>query len=214
MSELDQQLLATPPPRSLVATIKGHATLLFGLLGIMWIVGMIDVLPFAHLNRHGIQPRSVEGLFGIAFAPFLHAGFAHLAANSIPFIVLGGIVLLGGRKVFWSVTLFVVFFGGLGVWLFAGKYSNHIGASGLIFGYLGFLLARGIVERSWPWILVACVILAGYGSLIFGVLPLRAGISWQSHLFGFAAGIGAARLLFSRQRRLIGTRPSLEESSR
>ena len=211
MSELDSLSPSAPVSRSLVATTKRHAVLLFGLLAIMWLTALLDVLPFLQLNQHGIHPRSVSGLIGILFAPFLHAGFGHLAANSIPFLVLGGIVLLGGRTVFWSVTLFVMLFGGLGVWLFGGAHSNHIGASGLIFGYLGFLLTRGLVERSWTWSLVALLILLMYGSVLIGVLPLQVGVSWQSHLFGFMAGIGAARLLFSRQRKLIGgNRPALE----
>jgi membrane associated rhomboid family serine protease len=213
MSELVSPPPSAPVSRSLAATTKRHAVLLFGLLAIMWITALLDVLPFLQLNQHGIHPRTVSGLIGILCAPFLHAGFSHLAANSLPFIVLGGIVLLGGRTVFWSVTLFVILFGGLGVWLFGGAHSNHIGASGLIFGYLGFLLARGFVERSWTWSLVALVILVLYGGVLIGVLPLQVGVSWQSHLFGFLAGIGAARLLFSRQRRLIGgARPELEST--
>src|SRR5258708_7368855 len=120
--------------RSLVRTIQDHSVLLFGLLGLMWAVETLDLLPFVHLDRFGIWPRSVAGLWGILWAPFLHAGFGHLLANSVPFVVLGGLVLLGGRRLFWSVTLFVVIAGGLGVWLFGGRFTNHIGASGLIFG--------------------------------------------------------------------------------
>ena len=181
-------------PRSLIATIKAHAVLLLSLLGIMWAVEILDLLPFIHLDRSGIRPRTIAGLAGIVFAPFLHDGFRHLIANSIPFVVLGGIVLLGGRRVFWRVTLFVMLAGGLGVWLFAGRSTNHIGASGLIFGYLGFLLARGFFQKSLTWMLIACAILVAYGGLLFGVLPVRAGVSWQGHLFGFLAGVGAARL--------------------
>lgn len=189
--------------RSLIGTIKAHAVLLISLLGIMWAVEILDHLPFVHLDRFGIRPRSVSGLVGIVCAPFLHAGFGHLIANSIPFVILGGIVFLGGRGVFWRVTLFVTLAGGLGVWLFAGRFTNHIGASGLIFGYLGFLIARGFFEKSLPWMLTACAILAAYGGLLFGVLPIRAGVSWQGHLFGFIAGIGAARLLFPGDRKLF-----------
>ena len=191
------------PSRSLIGTIKAHAVLLLSLLGLMWAVEILDLLPFIHLDRFGIRPRSVAGLAGIVCAPFLHAGFAHLAANSFPFVILGGIVLLGGRRVFWSVTLFVTLTGGLGVWLFAGRFTNHIGASGLIFGYLGFLLARGFFEKSLPWMLAALATLLAYGGLLFGVLPIHAGVSWQGHLFGFLAGVGAARLLFRKDRKLL-----------
>jgi membrane associated rhomboid family serine protease len=190
-------------PRSLVEAIQGHVVLLLSLLGIMWAVEVVDLLPFVQLDRYGIHPRSVSGLPGIVLAPFLHAGFGHLIVNSIPFVVLGGIVLLGGLRVFWRVTIFVTLAGGLGVWLFAGRFTNHLGASGLIFGYLGFLLARGVFEKSLPWLLVACAILIGYGGLLVGVLPLQAGVSWQGHLFGFLAGVGAARLMFPKERTML-----------
>ena len=195
--------LEVAAPRSLIATIKAHAALLLGFLGIMWAVAILDLLPFIHLDRFGIRPRSVAGLAGIVCAPFLHAGFGHLLANSIPFVLLGGIVLLGGRRVFWRVTIFVTLLGGLAVWLFAGRFTNHIGASGLIFGYLGFLLARGIFEKSAAWMIAAVAILIAYGGLLFGVLPGRAGVSWQGHLFGFLAGIAAARLFLRGEAKLL-----------
>ena len=187
-------------PRSLLRVIKDHILLLFGFLGTMWIVELIDQLPHMQLDRYGIHPRSAAGLLGIVTAPFLHAGFRHLMVNSLPFVVLGGTVLLSGLRVFWGVTIFVILVGGLGVWLFAGSFSNHIGASGLIFGYLGFLLARGLLEKSFASMLIAGAILLAYGGLLFGLLPLQAGVSWQGHLFGFLAGIGAARLMSSAKR--------------
>ena len=199
----DLELSESRRPRALIEVIKDHLLLLFGLLGAMWVVEILDHLPLIHLDRFGIRPRSLSGLLGIVFAPFLHAGFGHLLVNSIPFVVLGGAVLLGGVRVFWKVTIFVALVGGLGVWLFAGKYSNHIGASGVIFGYLGFLLARGVFERSMLWMLIAVAILIAYGSLLFGLLPLQSGVSWQGHLFGFLAGIGAARLMFPGDRTML-----------
>lgn len=188
-------------PHSLFGVIKDHVLLLFGLLGAMWVVEILDLLPFFQLDRYGIHPRSTSGLLGIVTAPFLHAGIGHLMVNSLPFIVLGGTVLLSGVRVFWGVTIFVTLAGGLGVWLFAEKFSNHIGASGLIFGYLGFLLARGAFERSFSSMLIAGAMLVGYGGLLLGVLPIQTGVSWQGHLFGFPAGIGAARLMFPTGRR-------------
>ncbi len=190
--------------RSLVQSIKDHLLLLFGLLGIMWAVELLDLLPFLQLDRFGIRPRSASGLLGIVFAPFLHFGFAHLMVNSLPFVVLGGIVLLGGVRMFWKVTVFVTVVGGLGVWLFAGKFTNHLGASGLIFGYLGFVLARGYFEKTLAWILVSIATLVLYGGLLFGVLPIRAGVSWQGHLFGFLAGVGVARLMFPKAQTRLG----------
>ena len=189
-----------PQRGTLVQSIKDHLVLLFGLLGIMWAVELLDLLPFFHLDRYGIHPRSASGLMGIVFAPFLHDGFGHLLVNTIPFVVLGGIVLLGGVRMFWQVTVFVTLVGGLGVWLFAGRFTNHLGASGLIFGYLGFVLARGFFEKTLAWILISFVTLILYGGLLFGVLPIHAGVSWQGHLFGFLAGVGAARLMFPKER--------------
>jgi membrane associated rhomboid family serine protease len=188
---------------SFAQAIADHLLLLFSFLGTMWAVEVTDLLPFFDSDRYGIQPRSASGLWGIVLAPFLHAGFGHLLLNSLPFVILGGIVLLGGVAVFWKVTAFVTLAGGLGVWLFAGSFSNHLGASGLIFGYLGFILGRGCFERSLPWVLTACAILIGYGGLLWGVLPLQAGVSWQGHLFGLLAGIAAARLMFPRARAML-----------
>ena len=195
MSELDSLRPVPVSSRSLAAVIKSHALLLFGLLGSMWAEEVVDLLPGLQLDQFGIQPRTVHGLWGILFAPLLHADFQHLLANSLSFIILGGLVLLGGLRIFWNVTIFVTLTGGLGVWLLAPAHTVHIGASGLVFGYLGFLLARGYFARSVPWMLLAVALLAGYGGLLFGLFPGRPGISWQSHLFGFLAGLAAARLL-------------------
>ncbi len=176
--------------------------MLGGFLEVMWAAVLLNLIPTLHLERFGIRPRTMSGLAGILIAPFLHAGFTHLLANSLPFLFLGGIVLLGGRGVFWSVTCFVIVVGGFGVWLVAPSYTVHLGASGLIFGYLGFILARGIFERSAIWILISFAIFALYGGILFGLLP-HAGVSWQGHLFGFLAGIVSARILFSGVKKLL-----------
>ena len=189
--------------RSLIESIKAHLVLIFGLLGLMWAIELVDLLPILRLDSHGIHPRELTGLPGIILAPLLHAGFDHLIVNSLPFVILGGLVLFGGVRTFWKVTIFVTLLGGLGVWLLAGAHTNHIGASGLIFGYLGFILARGLFERSLAWALVSVAILIVYGGLLFGVLPLNAGVSWQGHLFGFLAGVMAARLMFSPGRSML-----------
>src|SRR3954447_3365425 len=100
---MSTELTTTRP--SLPAVVRAHAKLLFGMLALMWAIEIVSLVPFTHLQSHGIQPRTVAGLWGLLTAPFLHASFAHLMANSVPFIILGGIVLLGGRKMFWSVTI-------------------------------------------------------------------------------------------------------------
>ncbi len=188
-------LVQSGASRSLLATLKSDGLLLLGWLAVMWGLEIADHLPFVDLRGYGIRPRTLSGLRGIVLAPFLHAGFHHLITNTLPFFFLGGMVLLGGRALFWNVSIFVILAGGLGVWLLAPAHTIHIGASGLIFGYLGFLLTRGFVDRSWAWMLTSVVVLMLYGSVLWGVLPSRAGISWQSHLFGFVAGLLAAHLL-------------------
>lgn len=199
---MSTDITPTRPP-SLPAVIQKNATVLFGMIGLMWAIELIGLLPLIDLRVYGIHPRTVQGLWGILFAPFLHASLWHLMANTVPFIVLGGIVLLGGRRIFWGVTILVMLLGGFGVWLLAGSHGIHIGASGLIFGYLGFLLARGIVERSVIWFLVSLAILIGYGGLLWGVLPLHAGVSWQGHLSGFFAGLASARLLVGSRKKVV-----------
>lgn len=168
----------------------------------MWIVEVADRLVFhGALDVFGIRPRLVSGLPGIVFAPFLHGGFGHLLANTLPFLILGWLVMIRRTADFFVVSGVVMLLAGFGVWLFGAPNSVHLGASSLIFGYLGFLLLRGFFERSFTSIVVAILVAAIYGGAIFGVLPIQRGISWQGHLFGFAGGILAARLLTSPARR-------------
>ena len=183
--------------------IKDSAALLGVFVVLMWGFEILDLVTNHYFDRFGIQPRKVGGLIGLVAAPFLHGDFQHLISNTIPFLVLGGIVMLGGRGVFVAVTIFIALVGGGALWLFGpGGNTNHIGASLVIFGYLGFLLSRGFFEKSIFWVLVSFGILVFYGYLIFGVLPGEPGISWQGHLFGFIAGIVSAKLLFSKEKTL------------
>ncbi|WRH69102.1 MAG: rhomboid family intramembrane serine protease [Planktothrix sp. GU0601_MAG3] len=129
------------------------------------------------------------------FAPFLHGNFNHLVANTLPLIVLGWFVMLRDVKDFFVVTFITIIFSGFGVWLFGSPNTIHIGASGVIFGYLGFLLLRGFFERSFASIALSLVVGWLYGGLIWGVFPSQYGISWQGHLFGFIGGVFAAQML-------------------
>jgi membrane associated rhomboid family serine protease len=148
----------------------------------------------------GIRPHHITGLDGIIFAPFLHASFAHVAANSVPLILLGTFVLAAGTTRFVLSTIFIALASGLGVWFFGDANSVVVGASGIVFGYLGVLLMRGIVERSWWHIAVGLLIGLLYGyQLLAGVLPGDERVSWQAHLFGFIGGLVAA-ILFRRRR--------------
>ncbi|WP_250122180.1 rhomboid family intramembrane serine protease [Chroococcidiopsis sp. CCMEE 29] len=186
---------------SIVREIKTQATILGGFVALIWTVEILDLLLFGGaLNAYGIRPHSIIGLRGIIFAPFLHGGLAHVAANTIPFLTLGWLVMLRETSDFFVVTAVTMLVSGLGTWLFGSPNSIHIGASGLVFGCLGFLLLRGYFERSVTAILFSLIVGAFYGGLVWGVLPLQFGISWQGHLFGFIGGGLAARLLSRRKR--------------
>ena len=182
---------------SAMSEFQTQATILAILVGIMWGLELIDLILLGNrLNQLGIHPRSLTGLLGIPFAPFLHGGLRHLIANTFPFITLGWLVMLRRTEDFWSVSFISMVVGGLGVWLIGGSGTVHIGASGLVFGYLGFLLLRGYFERSFSSIAFSLVILFLYGGLVWGILPWQQrGISWEAHLFGFVGGVLAARLL-------------------
>jgi membrane associated rhomboid family serine protease len=171
-----------------------------GLVALMWAIEFVDQIPGLNLDAYGIRPRSIPGLWGILFAPFLHGNFPHLIANTIPFLTLGWLVMLRRTSDFWIVSAIVTLIGGLGTWLVASPYSVHIGASGVIFGYLGFLLSRGYFERNFSSMALSVTVGILYGGLLWGVLPQQPGISWQGHLFGFMGGIVAARVLAAPKR--------------
>src|SRR3982751_2463380 len=104
----------------------------------MWIVQIYDAIDHYSLTKYGIEPREVDGLDGVAFSPFLHGSWGHLIGNTVPFLVLGGMIALSGLRRLAVVTLIVMAVGGLGVWLFAPENTLHIGASGVVFGYAGY----------------------------------------------------------------------------
>lgn len=166
---------------------------------LIWAVEVVNLLSGRSLLPFGIFPRTLQGLAGIPASPFLHANPIHAAANTLPLLVLGALVSLRGVRTWFIASLFIVFAGGAGVWLL-GRPSYHVGASGLVFGYFGFLVARGWYERRLSSLAVAVLTVLLYGGLIFGILPTRWYVSWESHLFGLIAGILAARLLFAGKR--------------
>lgn len=181
--------------------IKTQAIILATFVAIFWLLEILDQFVFrGSLDYFGIIPHQVIGLRGILFAPFLHGDFPHLIANTVPFLILGWLVMLQETSDFFVVTGLTMLVGGLGVWLFAAPGSIHIGASILIFGYLGFLLLRGYFQRNIPSILLSILVFLLYGGTIWGVLPSRPGISWQGHLFGFLGGVLAAKLIATEKK--------------
>ena len=171
------------PPDAASASV-----LLVGFVLLLWVLEMLDVLVGHRLDRLGIQPRTGSGLIGVMFAPLLHGNFAHLAANSIPLVVLGTLVAFTDLTNLLVVTLVTWVVSGGGVWLFGRSKTRHLGASGLVFGYLGFLLVLAALKQSPLAILLALVAVLLYGGALWGILPLRPGRSWQGHLFGLVAG--------------------------
>ena len=173
----------------------------------MWAIEIVDFVLPMNLDAFGIRPRSERGLLGVLLSPFLHVGFGHLISNSLPFLLLGGLVMTGGRRQFLLVSAWVTIIGGAGVWLMGGGRTVHLGASLVIFGYLGFLLSRGIAERSVGGVLLSLALLFGYGGMLFGIFPGQPGISWLGHLCGFLAGIAGA-FLFTRRTDPVGAMAS------
>lgn len=181
------------------AELRRDVRILVAILAVLWAILLVNAALFGgELVRWGIVPREVVGLRGIVFAPLLHGGPAHLFGNSIGLVMIGALVLLREERDFWIVTLVGALVAGLGTWLF-GRPPVHVGASGVLFAYLGYLLSAGVFERKIGAIMMS--LLAGllWGGMVFGVLPGQPGISWEGHLFGFVGGIAAARLIARRR---------------
>ncbi|MFJ7587072.1 rhomboid family intramembrane serine protease [Streptomyces sp. NPDC097617] len=172
---------------------KAAGKLMAGWVALLWLIELVDAATGHALDGYGIVARAPDGLTGIPLAPFLHFGFDHVAANTVPLLVLGFVAALSGIRRFLAVCAAVVVADGLGVWLVSPSDTVTAGASGLIFGLFGYLLVRGFVERRPLGVVVAVVIAAVWGStVLLGILPTDSGVSWQGHLFGLLAGAAAA----------------------
>jgi membrane associated rhomboid family serine protease len=169
------------------------------LLAVQWVSEIADTVVRHRLDRLGVEPHTLRGLRGIVFAPFLHAGFGHLLANTVPFGVLGLLIALSGLRRLLGVTAIVTVISGLGMWLLGGTGSVHLGASGVVFGYLTYLLARGFFARRLGQIALGVLVGVVYGGLLWGVLPTDRAVSWQGHLFGAIGGVAAAWALDRRR---------------
>jgi membrane associated rhomboid family serine protease len=182
--------------------ITWRAAALLGFVGAMWLIyGMDTFLPEGQsVAGHGVIPRTWAGLNGILTAPLIHANLQHLVSNTLPLLILGAMVLLRGINELLFVTLVGVLTSGLGKWLF-GSSGNHIGASGIIFAYMGYLLFRSAFDRKISSIVVTLLVAFAYGSaMAVGLLP-REGVSWSGHFFGLLGGFLAARLRYPHRDR-------------
>jgi membrane associated rhomboid family serine protease len=165
------------------------------LVAIMWAVELVNALDSYRLDRDGIVPRNLSHLDGIVFAPFLHASFSHLLANTVPFVVLGFVIALAGSGRLLVVSLIVALVSGAGTWLTAHGGTVTVGASGVVFGYATYLISRGLFNRQIVEIVVGILVLLLFGGALISDLIPHTGISWEAHLFGGIGGVLAAAAL-------------------
>jgi membrane associated rhomboid family serine protease len=180
-----------------VAVNTSRTATLTGCTLAMWVVWLADLVIPGTIG-HGIVPRTSYGIPGIVMAPFLHASLQHLIANTVPFLVLGAIILLRGTRAFTLVLLVSALVSGAGTWLFGAPHTQHIGASGVVFGFLGYVLLRALYDRRLSSLFIAIAIAMLYGAAILQSLIPAGGISWTGHVFGFLGGIVAARMRYRR----------------
>jgi membrane associated rhomboid family serine protease len=186
--------VSAPPTESRQDRIAG-VQIVLALLAAMWLLEVVDIALDHRLDQYGIEPREPDGLVGVVAAPFLHADFGHLIANTVPFVVLGIIIGLQGVARVLVVTGLVMLVSGLGTWLIGPDNSLHIGASGIVFGYATYLLARGLFNRDLVEIAIGLGVAAIWGTALLGGLVPQDGVSWLGHFFGAVGGVLAARVL-------------------
>jgi len=188
--------------RALVGEVGLRVALVGGSVVGLWVIHLVNALIFdGALNAYGVAPRTLGGLVGILFMPLLHGGWGHLIANTLG----APLAFLASERRTSDLVLVSIgsaLSAGLGAWLFGAAGSVHVGASGVTYGYLGFVMGRGLFERRFVSVLLAGITTFLYGGLMMGVFPLLAGagVSWQGHLFGWLGGFGMAHLLLSRRR--------------
>lgn len=178
-----------------VETPLGAAKFMAGAVVVLWVLELVDHLTLNLLDNFAIRAGDPDGLAFIFTAPLLHFGWDHLMSNSVPFFVLGWLVMVSGRRRWIVATLTSVVVSGLFAWAFTPYGAYVAGASGVIFGWLAYLLVRGIWTRDWRQLLIAVGLVVVYGGMVWGVLPTQPGVSWQAHLGGAVGGVGAAALM-------------------
>lgn len=191
---------STEPPFD--PTSWGGALILMAVVAaLLWIVQIIDSAQHYSLNRFGLRPRHVDGLWGVLTEPFLHQSYGQLFSDTVPLVLIGWVLMLSGVRAWLTVTVIVVVLGGLLTWLVAPA-GLLLGSSGMVFGWLGYLLARAYFSRKLRWIVVAALVLFFFGGLMSSLLPsFDTHVSWQGHACGFVAGVLAGALLHPRRAR-------------
>lgn len=178
-------------PRGRTSRVKAAAGVMIGWVALLWVLEAFNSAT-GSLSTYGLSPREVGELRDVIPMAFLHHGFDHLMSNTVPLLILGFLAALTGLRRFAAVVLTIMLVGGLGVWLTAADNTVTAGASGVVFGLLGYLLVRGFVDRNAVDIVTGLLVLLFYGSALWGVLPTNSAVSWQGHLFGLIGGVMAA----------------------
>jgi len=178
--------------QTIVLATKQNSPFVIKIIGILLLLNIINRLLSNSLNRLGIIPRTWHGLMGIFFSPFLHRDLTHLFFNSIPLFVLANLILLDGKSVFYIVSLMIIVLSGLSIWLI-GRRAIHIGASSLVMGYFGYILANAYFQITATTIIlvILCIYYFG-GLLVINLIPSEKDVSWEGHIFGFLSGIFTA----------------------
>jgi membrane associated rhomboid family serine protease len=170
-----------------------HIRLVLAVFALFSAIEMINLFTGRMLSQLGTIPRYVPGLKGIILGPFVHGSLQHYFSNIIPLCIFTYLLLQYGLKRYLQVTLWIMITSGLLVWLFA-RPATHIGVSGVVYGYFGYLVLAGFLSGRFKLIIISVLVAFFYGGLIFGILPSSPFVSWESHLFGFIAGLVAAKL--------------------
>lgn len=178
----------------LMLSVANYLPLTLGIIAALWIIQLINMILGYRLNYLGIIPRHLFGLIGIPCSPFLHQNFVHVLFNSLPLFLLANLVLLDGYHEFIAVSIFIIVTGGLLVWLL-GRSAIHFGSSMIIMGYFGYLVTKAYQHHTLMNILLVVVCIYYFGGLLTALIPGRKGVSWEGHVFGFLAGVGAAMFL-------------------
>lgn len=158
-----------------------------GLVLLIWIVYWIEIRFGVNFTSYGVRPKTVLGLRGVLFSPFIHGSLSHLWHNTVPLFVLTTALFYFYNKIAWKVLLWILILSGIGTWLI-GRPSYHIGMSGVIYGLVSFLFFKGIRAKHFRLVALSLLVVFLYGSLVWGTLPMDETISWEGHLAGFIAG--------------------------
>jgi membrane associated rhomboid family serine protease len=178
--------------RAVLMNIKKNLQIAFTAVAILWLVYFINSVMVIDLRLYGLKPRHLDGLWGIPLAPFLHVNINHLIANSGVLFILLTLSLSYSRTLTVKALWIIIFLGGGMVWLLGMGGTIHIGASGVIFGLIGYLMCLGIFRRDWKALIISVLITIIYGGALYSLLIYIPGISWSGHLFGFLSGVLAA----------------------